>query len=195
MNPRSPNKITGANAGGGARSESWTRWADPIAQFWRSASIIHPTFVTFGLWLSLVSSAHGMGVEIPITPTNFDQYKYRFLISTNAATKGVAFPVTITAKKEDIHADSASSLSIVTHTQAGGGSMHSIAGVKPEIPITMKKSERVWQADFTVSKELLENPGFCFVFTEIAHATIEGKSVAMPSADFYEIKLHDFLKQ
>jgi hypothetical protein len=67
--------------------------------------------------------------------------------------------------------------------------------VKPEIPLRVKKDKRVWEADFTVSYELLEKPGLCFGFTEIAHATIDGKSVAMPSADFYEIKLRDFLKQ
>ena len=61
--------------------------------------------------------------------------------------------------------------------------------------VTIKKEKRVWDAHFTVSYDLLAKPGLCFVFTEIAHATIDGKIVAMPSADFYVIKLRDFLKQ
>lgn len=155
---------------------------------------MHRLFVTIGLWLALVLSARGLSVEIPVTTTNLDQYKYRFSISTNAATGGVAFHVIVTAKKEDIDADSEAGLSIVTHTKTRDGETHSIVSVKPEIPLTVKKHKRVWEADFTVSFKLLKKPGLCFVFTEFAHATIDGKSVGMPSADFYEIKLRDFLK-
>jgi len=143
------------------------------------------------LWLGLVLSAHGLSVEIPITTTNLDQYRYLFAISTNAVTNGITFHVTIAAKKEDIHADSGAGLSIVTHTKSSS----SITNVKPEIHVTLRKDKRAWAADFTVSYELLEKPGLCFVFTANAHATIDGKRVLMPSADFYEIKLRDFLKQ
>ena len=156
---------------------------------------MHRLFVTLCLWLPLVFSAHGLSVEIPVTTTNLDQYKYRFSVSTNATTGGVSFHVVVTAKKENIHADSETGLSIVTHTNTRDGETRSIARVKPEIPLRVKKDKRVWEADFTVSFELLEKPGLCFVFTEIAHGTIDGKSVAMPSADFYEIKLRDFLKK
>jgi hypothetical protein len=143
--------------------------------------------------LNIVLSAQGVSVEIPITTTNLDQSKYRFSISTNTAAGGVAFHVIVAAKKENIHADSGAGISIVTHTVTNGGSTHSMAGVKPEIPVTMKKNKRDWEADFTVSYDLLKKPGLCFVFTEIAHDTINGKIVAMPSADFYEIRLRDFL--
>jgi hypothetical protein len=156
---------------------------------------MHRLFITLGLWFILVLSALGHSVEIPITTTNLDQSEYRFSISTNAATGGVKFHVTVTSKKENIHADSKVGLSIRHTTKTRDGETHSITGVKPEIPVTMKKDRRVWEADFTVSYELLEKPGLCFVFTEIAHTTIKGKCVAMPSADFYEVKLHDFLKQ
>ena len=151
-------------------------------------------FTTSILWLSLILSAHGLSVEIPITTTNLDQYKYVFSVSTNAATNGVAFHVTITAKREDVPSDSTAGLSIVTHTKDVDGSTHSIEAVKPAIQVMLKKDKRVWEADFTASFELLKKAGFCFVFTETAHTIIDGKSVAMPSADFYEIKLRDFLK-
>ena len=155
---------------------------------------MHRSFTSV-LWLSLILSAHGLSVEIPVTATNLDQYKYRFAISTNAATNGVAFHVTITAKKEDIPSDSAVGLSIVTHTQDARGSTHSIEGVKPTVEVRLKKDNRVWTADFTTSHELLKKPGLCLVFTEITHTIVDGKRVSMPSADFYEIRLQDFLKQ
>jgi hypothetical protein len=155
---------------------------------------MHRLFVTLGLWLILAFHAHAVSVEISVTTTNLDQHIYLFSVSTNAATDGVAFHVVIKAKKEDIYADSKVDVSIVTQTKTNRSVTHSIAGVRPEIKVTIKKDKRVWEADFTVSNQLLEKPGLCFVFTEIAHATVNGKSVAMPSADFYEIKLRDFLK-
>jgi hypothetical protein len=156
---------------------------------------MHRSFITFILWLTLILSAHGLSVEIPVTTTNLDQDKYRFAISANAATNGVAFHVTITAKKEDVPSDSDVGLSIVTQTQDASGSTHSIAGAKPTVEVRLRKDKRVWTADFTASEELLKKPGLCFVFTEIAHTIVDGKRVAMPSADFYEISLRDFLKQ
>jgi hypothetical protein len=144
----------------------------------------------------LILSAHSVSVEIPITKTNLDQYKYVFAVCTNAATNGVAFHVTITAKREDVPSDSTVDLSIVTHKEeAGGGSLHTIEAVKPAMQVTLKKGKRAWEADFTASNALLEKSGLCFVFIEAAHATIDGKSVAMASADIYEIKLRDFFKQ
>ena len=157
---------------------------------------MHRLFVTLGFWLALVLSAHGLIMEIPVTITNLDQSKYRFSVSTNAATGGVAFHVIVTAKKEDIHADSKAGLSIVTHTKTGAGERRSIERVKPEIPVSLKKDKRVWAADFTASFELLEQPGLCFVFSEIPHLTVDDESIPMPSsAALYEIKLRDFLKQ
>jgi len=156
---------------------------------------MHRLFVTLGLWLILACNAHAVSVEIPITTTNLDQHSYVFSVSTNAAADGVAFHVVIKAKKEDIYSDSSVGVSIVSQTRTNGGETHSIAGVRPEIKVTIKKEKRVWEADFTVLNQLLEKPELCFVFTEIAHATVNGKSEAMPSAGFYEIKLRDFLKQ
>ena len=144
--------------------------------------IMHRTSVTLGLWLALVLSAHGLSVEIPITTTNLDQYKYRFSIATNAAAGGVSFHIIVTAKKEDIPADSEASVANVTHTKTRYGVASSMAGVRPAIPVRVKTDKRVWEASFTVSHELLEKPGLCFVFTENSQVTItmDGKSVPVP---------------
>jgi hypothetical protein len=153
-------------------------------------------FLTSVFLFALILSAHSVSVALPITKTSLDQYKYVFAVSTNAATNGVVFHVTITAKREDVSSDSTVGLSIVTSKEeAHGGSLHSIEGMKPTMEVTLKRGKRVWEAAFTASYELLKKSGLCFVFTEFAHRTIDGKLVTMPSADIYEMKLRDFVKQ
>jgi hypothetical protein len=148
-------------------------------------------FITPILWLGLVLFAQCASVEFSVTPTNLNLNRYAFSISNNAAQDEIAFHVTVSARSGDIPSDSTADFAIVTHSKDGGTS---IQGVKNAIRFTLKKGKRLWKTDFTVSHELLKTPGLCFVFTGIAHATIDGKSVAMPSADFYEIKLKDFVK-
>ena len=157
--------------------------------------VMHRSLIMSVFWVGFILSTHGRSLEIHVSTTNLDQYKYRFSISTNAATNGVAFHVIITAKKEDVPSDSAAGLALVTHTQDAGGSTHSIEPVKPAVEVRLKKDKRVWTADFIASHELLIKPGSCFVFTETAHTIVDGERVTMPSADFYEIRLQDFLKK
>jgi len=151
-------------------------------------------FVTI-VWLIAALSANAASVEIPVTPNDLDHYHYLFAVSMNTNRNGVAFRVTITAKTHEIPAGSSANVSIVTHTKRNGGELHKLEKVKPPVRIALKKDKRVWKANFTVSTELLKKPGVCFVFTEMAHAIENGKDVAVPSADFYEIKLQDFWKQ
>lgn len=134
-------------------------------------------------------------MDIPITTTNLDQPKFTFTVSAKAAAHGVAFHITITAMNADLPSDSTAGLAIVTEINDGARLGRSTEPVKPTVEVALKKEERVWKADLTVSNELLQKPGLRFVFTETAHAIIDGKSVAMPSATFYEIKLRDFVKQ
>jgi hypothetical protein len=155
---------------------------------------MHRLFLTPFLWLALALSALGDSVEFSVTPNNLDQYKYLFSVSTNATQDGVVFQVTVAAKTVDIPSDMTASLRMVRHSTVDGVDGSSIQPVEPAIPITLKKDRRIWQVDFTVSNESLKRPGLCFVFVEPAHRMVGGKSVAMPSVDFYEIKLQDFVK-
>jgi hypothetical protein len=147
--------------------------------------------VALGLWFGLMLSASGHSVEISVTPTNLAQQKYVFSVSTNATPPGVAFHTTITAKSGEIPSDATASLAKVKHA----GNSTSIEPVTPAIRVTLKKARRVWEADFTVSDDVLKQPGLCFVFTEIARTTVTGQTVPIPSADFYELRLQDFLNQ
>ena len=154
---------------------------------------MHRLFIAPIIWFALVLSAYGVSTEIPVTPSNIDHYKYGFSISAKDTKDGMAFHVTITAKPgtNDIPSDSAADLKVVAHTPDGETT---IRAMEPAIKVAVKNDKRIWEADFTILNELLKKSGLCFVFTEIAHTTIDGKSVAMPSADFYEIKLRDFFK-
>jgi hypothetical protein len=155
---------------------------------------MHCLFLTPLLWLALALSALGDSVEFSVTPNNLNQYKYLFSVSTNATQDSVAFHLTVAAKTVDVPADMTAGLRMVRHTTIDGVDGGSIQPVEPAIPVTLKKDRRIWQVDFTVANESLKHPGLCFVFVEPAHAMLGGKSVAMPSVDFYEIKLLDFLK-
>ena len=149
------------------------------------------------VWLFFATFTHASVVELAVTPNSLAQNNYTFTVSANTTNDRTAFHVTITAKKEDIDSDSITGLWIVTHTKTREGSTSgsAMAAFKPEIPVTLKKDDRVWTADFTVPRESLKTPGLCFVFTELAHATVGGERVAMPSATFYELNLQDFAKQ
>ena len=136
-------------------------------------------------------SAHGHSVEILVTRTNLDQNGYLFSVSTtNKARRGVEFHVTITARAREIPSDSSADLAIVSHANDSA----SIDPLAPAIAVGITRKKQVWDVDFTLSRKLLKKPGLCFVFTEFAHAKVGGKVISMPSADFYEIRLQDFLR-
>lgn len=151
-----------------------------------------PKFL-FGLALVLICGlpSYGGSVDLPVTPTNLDQRQFVFSISTNSAQEGISFHVTITAKNGLIASDSSVGFySIVTSTQGAT----SMGPLKHEPQITLQKDNHIWKADFIASNELLKNPDVYLVFSVVAHVIENGKSVPMPSADLYEIKLRDFLK-
>jgi hypothetical protein len=153
------------------------------------------TFIVSIIWLALVSSVRASSVELPVTPTNLNTYFYTFSVETNATKDGVAFHVTITNKQYDIYPDSSAGVDMVIHKKlADGGMEGSVGAVTPAIPVALKKEKRLWTADFTVPRRLLENPDACFVFSVLAHSTVNGKVIPMPSADFYELGLQDFAK-
>lgn len=152
---------------------------------------MHRLAVTAILCFTLVLSAHGLSVEIAVTPKRLDQGKYAFSISTNTTQDGMSFHVIITAKTGDIPSDSNVGLSIVTHWEPGGSQ---IMPEKPTIQVMLEKDNRTWEASFAVTRELLKKPGLCLVFTEYDGFVVNGKKHPN-SATFYEIKLQDFLKQ
>ncbi|MGO8925990.1 MAG: hypothetical protein ACLQU3_03710 [Limisphaerales bacterium] len=156
---------------------------------------MHRSFIASIIWLVFVSSTWATSVELPVTPTNLDTYFCTFSVLTNATKDGVAFHVTITNKQSDIYPDSSADVDMVIHKKlADGGMEGSVGPVTPPIPVELKKEKRLWTADFTVSRELLKNPDVHFVFGVLAHSTVDGKIIPMPSITFYELRLQEFAK-
>ena len=152
-------------------------------------------FIASIFWLALVSSMRATSEELPVTPTNLDTYGYTFLVLTNTTQDGVTFHVTITDKQYDIYPDSGADIDMVIHKKFADGSMErSFGRVTPAIPVALKKEKRFWTADFAVPHTLLENTNACFVFSVLAHSTVNGKIIPMPSVTFYELRLQDFAK-
>jgi hypothetical protein len=152
-------------------------------------------FIISIIWVALVSSVRASSVEIPVTPTNLDTYGCIFSVLTNATQDGAAFHVTITNKQYDIYPDSSAGVDMVIHKKIANGSEEgSVGQVTPAIPVALKKEKRLWTADFTVSRSLLKNPDAYFVFSVLAHSTVNGKIMPMPSITFYKLRLQDFAK-
>jgi hypothetical protein len=146
---------------------------------------------------ALVLSAHAANVELPVTPSQLDQHNYRFSVSANATNQSIAFHVVITAKIDEVAPDCEANLVVLNHPKDGRGpaSGTGMTPFAPTVPIAFNKSKRAWTVDFTLPRESLKTPGLCFVFSELAHDTVNGQRVAMPSATFYEIKLKEFVKE
>jgi hypothetical protein len=151
------------------------------------------SFVPPIFWLVIVLSAPGTILEIRVTPNNLNKHPYGFTVSTNATRDGVAFHVAIAAKTEDIYPDSGAGLQTVTHKKDGRGLHISSESLKPAVQIILKKERRVWQADFTVARDILKDPDVYFVFNVLTHETIKGKSITMPSVDCYQMRLQEFV--
>jgi hypothetical protein len=154
-------------------------------------------FIIPSVLLALVLSAHALSNEVPITPRQLDQSNYKFAVTTDATNTAVTFHVTITAKNSDIYPDSQADLAVVTHPadKQGAPSGTSIVPFTLTIPIAFHKDKKSWTADFALPRESLKTPGLCFIFSEVSHATMNGKPGAMPSITFYEIKLKEFIKE
>jgi hypothetical protein len=146
---------------------------------------------------ALALSARATNVELPITPSQLDQHNYKFSVSANATNQSIAFHVIITAKNDEVSADSEANLVVVNHTQEARGPAAGtgMTPFTPTVPIAFNKSKRAWTVDFALPREALKTPGLCFVFSELAHDTVNGQRAAMPSITFYEIKLKDFVKE
>ena len=151
------------------------------------------SFIAFIIWFGFISSVRATSVEFSVTPTNLDTYFFTFSVLTNATKDGVAFHIAIASKQYDIYPDSSADVDMVMHKKlADGGMEGSVGPVTPAIPVALKRKKRVWTADFTVSRTLLKDPDAYFVFGVLAHSTVNGKNIPMPSVTFYELQLQDF---
>jgi len=162
---------------------------------WLGIRVMPLLIIASIIWLTLIPSMRADSVELPVTPANLNTYDYAFSVSTHATHDGVAFHVTITNKQYDIYPDSSANVDLVVHKKLADGNMEgSVGPMAPMIPAAIKKAKRFWAADFTVAHSLVEDANACFVFSVLAHRTINGKLISMPSVTFYEFRLKDFAR-
>ncbi len=137
------------------------------------------------LWLAVVLSAHGASAVIPITPRSLDGYgePFVFAVTSRPAKNGQSFHVTITAKTGGVPADSRVDLCFFRRTN----NSKYTEPATPQTQVAVKKGHHVWKAHFVASKELLSDPDTAFVFSIHYH---DG-----PAADFYVLRLRDFIKR
>jgi hypothetical protein len=151
-------------------------------------------FVMPFVWLAAVASANGALPEVSVTSTNLDLPDYTFTITTNAAEGGIAFHVIITAKTHNIPTNSSVNLEVVGDEEfsADIGNPPMMWRAAPPVRVSLKKSKRIWQADFIVPRQQLTYPGLFCLFAE-GYDGETGGVIDAKTVTFYEIKIQDFV--
>ena len=134
------------------------------------------------LWLTVAWPVCAESVVFWVTPTNLDGGgQFVFAVTNSPGSDGLSFHVTITPKKGEVPANSEAHLCsarIETNSRSFGP-------LTQETRVALKRSRHTWEADFVTSKELVSQPDTCFVFT--------AWDPRSPAADFYMLRLRDFI--
>jgi hypothetical protein len=143
---------------------------------------IRPFAVLFAFLFCLASAVTGKSADIPVTPQSLEASSYRFSVEPATTSDGwTTYQVKITAKTTGFPASSNARLAVVTKTiKRGGGYSQSVTPFE-DVRVELEKADRVWNAKFTVSEEMLKKPGLSFVFE------------TPENSDLYILKLQDFL--
>jgi hypothetical protein len=143
------------------------------------------TIFLFALAVSLAvgSPVSAKSLVWEITPTNAEAAGFTVAITHERLVDGtVKFRVVISEKEATFSSKPSTALSTVKNSSSipGGRALpserqgHSIVCV------------------FTVTKDSLEDPDFCFLFTNYVERVVDGKLISMPSADFVYARLKAF---
>jgi hypothetical protein len=166
------------------------KWKVQIARMWGLVLGVGRLSALAGL--ALTFSAAAQTIQWPVTPNQLEYSNFVFSVTTLLTNGGTAFHVTITTKTGAIQPDSIASLAMVT----GKAALPAIAGVKPAVPVTIQRTDRMVSADFTAPAELLDNPAAYFIFVVTDYQTNQdGTRTYLPTDRMYEIRLRDFLPQ
>ena len=151
-------------------------------------------FIMPFVWLGAIVSVNGALLEVSVTATNLDQPDYTFTITTNAAQGGTAFHVIITAKTHNIPTNSSVNLEVVGDQEfsADTGIPPMMGRAAPPVKVSLKKSKRIWQADFMVPRQQLTDHGLLCMFAE-GFDDETGGVIDAKTVTFYEIKIREFV--
>jgi hypothetical protein len=164
------------------------KWQAQIGTMWRLA--FGARLLASLAALTLVFSAAAQSVQWPVTPSQLEYSNFVFSVTTRPTNGETAFHVTIATKTEAIQPDSAALLAVIT----GTAKLPVVTGLNPSVPVTLKRTDRLWLADFTAPGDVLNNPAVYFVFVVDDYTTNpDGTRTYLTSDRMYEIRLLDFL--
>lgn len=142
--------------------------------------------LVLAIWLVTVGPAHAVSVLSEVTPAHPEAAGFTLDISHKRLADGtVKFRVAIFEKEVKFSSKPSMALHTVRVTDQGS----SITGGKP---LLSERQGHSIVCVFTVAKAALDDPDFCFVFTNFVERVVDGKRVSMPSADFVYARLGDF---
>lgn len=153
-----------------------------LNQYWRSFSVLtksHKNSVTFHITITSNKAKH--------KHTHPDEAKPASDIIPYVGDYGKLKTI-----RTAFSPYSSVSVGKVIHKKQNGSDISKAEEITPPVKITLKKTEFVWAADFTISRELLKNSEV--YFSEQAYAVIHGIAQGMPAAAGYDIRLKDFVK-
>ncbi len=122
-----------------------------------------------------------------VTPTQLEEYGFVFAVTNSVTNGGVWFQVTIAAKPGFQVPEGHAHLCRVTKSKDAYGTSLGIGRWASETGVRLEKGTNAWEAAFLAKKGLLQDPDISFVFV------VEDKKG--PAADFYVVKLRDFIKR
>lgn len=138
--------------------------------------------------LFAVSSAHAKSVLSEVTPTKTKAAGFTFDVTHERLPNGdVKFRVVVTeatAKFSNNASTDLSAVEITDHSQS----------IRPERRLNFIRNGHSIVCTFSVDKSALNNPSFCFVFTNYVEQVIDRKLVHMPAADCVYARLKEFAR-
>jgi hypothetical protein len=143
-------------------------------------------FLTLAASLAFVGPMHAKSLLSEVKPAHTEAAGFTVDITHERLADGtVKFRVTITEKGVKFSSNPSTALSTVKVTDHSS----SITGSQP---LPSKRQGPSMVCVFTVAKASLDDPDFCFVFTNQVERVVDGKLISMPSVDLVYARLKDF---
>ncbi len=142
-----------------------------------------------GIAVALLFAGEACAVStiIEVTPKDAKSSGIAFDVSCKERKDGtVKFRIEVSENGSKFSSKPAMNLSRVQRSE----NSESITSSK--VKVKSKRKNGSFVCKFTVPKEKLKDPEFCFVFTNFVEQVIDGKVVPRPAATFYCVRLGRF---
>lgn len=136
-------------------------------------------------------------VIVPVTPDTADRGGYSFSVSTNVEADGVSIHIDIRMRQTSASTRASAGL----YLKQGVGRGRNVTygdrqpNGQPMPPVTLTQRDRVWEADFVASSQLLQSTNLYFNFVVQPNVVgVNGQRTLVPGGWIYELNLREFLK-